>query len=305
MSKTSNINKMVVGLLAGLAMLFIAVIPVFAASETVYVTKTGTCYHKSGCEELSNGEIKTNLETAKNMGYEPCSKCIGSDGPSKTDSNKTDNSDSSDKTDKNDKNDKNDKTEVEEEVTATIGDEDGQSSSSKSTSSSSSKPKTSNSSSNSSNGSKILMTEKQRKAKFKSKTNPKMGTNPGNQPARAASAGFAYADFGTYNNYASKNGLGGAPIYLLGTVMDIQPVSEKDGKYSLAIMVNDCDGYQWYMRCNCAKDKYDLLKNELKGKAANIYGTYAGYSGVTNRPMMDVTVAMEIGGPSVLISLYQ
>lgn len=150
---------------------------------------------------------------------------------------------------------------------------------------------------------KELMTEKQRQQKFSSKTNPKIGTKP-TQPERPASAGFLYADFGTYNSYASENKLGGTPIYLLGTIMDVQPVEQNGSQYVVAIMVNDCDGYQWYMRCACNTAKYDLLKSEILGKAANIYGTYAGYSGIINRPMMDVSMILEVNGNSLNMVAY-
>lgn len=159
------------------------------------------------------------------------------------------------------------------------------------------------SSSKSSNG-KELLTESQRKKKFYSKTNPKRGAKPV-AVQRAASAGFVYADFATFNSYASENGLGMTPIYLLGTIMQIEKVSDKGDQYGAVLMVNDCDGYQWYMRVNVAKDKYDLMKAELLGKAANIYGYYTGYSGVTRRPMMDPTIVVEVGGNSVDLSIYK
>ena len=159
--------------------------------------------------------------------------------------------------------------------------------SSKKTTTSSGSSKKTTASSSDSDGYKVLLTDKQRASKFKSKTNPKMGATPITLP-RPASAGFPYADFAKYNDYNSDNHLGGTPIYLLGTVMDVQPVKEGDSDYKVAVMVNDCDGYQWYVRVNCSKAKYDLMKNEILGKAGYIYGTYAGYSGVTNRPMMDM-----------------
>ncbi len=48
----------------------------FAASgdTTVYVTKTGKCYHSSGCSSLSKSCIETTLESASAK-YSPCSKC--------------------------------------------------------------------------------------------------------------------------------------------------------------------------------------------------------------------------------------
>lgn len=43
-------------------------------SITVYVTKTGSKYHRSGCRYLSKSKIAINLETAKVL-YDPCSIC--------------------------------------------------------------------------------------------------------------------------------------------------------------------------------------------------------------------------------------
>ena len=156
----------------------------------------------------------------------------------------------------------------------------------------------------SSSGVKELMTDKQRKSRFRSKTNPKKGASP-KTPARPKSAGFSYADFGKYNSYNSENGLGGTPIYLLGTIMDMQPVKQAGEEYQVAVMVNDCDNYQWYMRCKCDKSKYELMKKELLGKSAYIYGTYSGYSGITNRPMMDMESVFEVGGKSFYMSIYE
>lgn len=177
-------------------------------------------------------------------------------------------------------------------------------SSKKKTTTSSGSSKTTTTASDSSDGYKELMTEKQRKKSFWSKTNPKMGTSP-ITPARPASAGFSYASFGVYNDYNSKNHLAGTPIYLIGTVMDVQAVKEGASDYKVAILVNDCDGYQWYLRAHCDKLKFGLLKSELLGKAGYIYGTYAGYSGVTQRPMMDMTMMIETPGNAVNMALYK
>jgi len=51
---------------------------------TVYVTKTGKCYHNSGCSSLSKSCIETTLEAASGK-YTPCSKCK----PPKLDSDTT------------------------------------------------------------------------------------------------------------------------------------------------------------------------------------------------------------------------
>ena len=147
------------------------------------------------------------------------------------------------------------------------------------------------------------MTQKQRKNRFMSKTNPKRGAKPVTLP-RLASSGFSYANFGTYNSYNSENNLGGTPIYLFGVITDMQPVKNLGSQYSVAVMVNDADGYQWYMRVKCDKSKYEVMKAQLTGKNLTIYGTYAGYSGVTNRPMMDIDVVY-MSGLWINMSTYQ
>ncbi len=151
---------------------------------------------------------------------------------------------------------------------------------------------------------KDLMTERQRHNKFLSKTNPKRGKSV-ITPARPKSAGFSYADFGSYNDYNSNNGRGGDFIYLLGTIMTMEPVKQNGDVYSVAMMVNDCDGYQWYMRFNCSKTNYAALKAELTGKQAYIYGRFGGYSGVTDRPMMDTWTVLEVGGKALDLRLFR
>lgn len=41
----------------------------------VYITKSGSKYHKHGCTYLSRSEIAIRLSDAKEEGYTPCSKC--------------------------------------------------------------------------------------------------------------------------------------------------------------------------------------------------------------------------------------
>jgi hypothetical protein len=43
-------------------------------SDTVYVTKTGTKYHREGCRSLRSSAIAITLEDAKKS-YEPCGIC--------------------------------------------------------------------------------------------------------------------------------------------------------------------------------------------------------------------------------------
>ena len=44
-------------------------------STTVYITKTGDCYHSSGCGYLSRSKIAISKSTAINTAYRPCSRC--------------------------------------------------------------------------------------------------------------------------------------------------------------------------------------------------------------------------------------
>jgi hypothetical protein len=50
---------------------------VYAASgdTVVYITKTGECYHSSGCSSLRRSKIETTLQSAIDRGYRACSKC--------------------------------------------------------------------------------------------------------------------------------------------------------------------------------------------------------------------------------------
>lgn len=46
-------------------------------SETVYVTKTGKCYHKKDCICLKKSKIEISKDQAENNEYVECSKCFG------------------------------------------------------------------------------------------------------------------------------------------------------------------------------------------------------------------------------------
>lgn len=45
------------------------------SGQTVYITKSGTKYHRSGCTYLKSSSIPISLEDAKNIGYGACSVC--------------------------------------------------------------------------------------------------------------------------------------------------------------------------------------------------------------------------------------
>lgn len=49
--------------------------PATPVSVTVYVTKTGEKYHKSGCQYLRKSKIAIDLDDAIAEGYTACSKC--------------------------------------------------------------------------------------------------------------------------------------------------------------------------------------------------------------------------------------
>ena len=44
-------------------------------SYTVYITKTGDCYHSSNCGYLSRSKISISKAAAVSQGYRPCSRC--------------------------------------------------------------------------------------------------------------------------------------------------------------------------------------------------------------------------------------
>ncbi len=58
-------------------MLFTPALRVYAldGNATVYITKTGSCYHVNGCRHLSRSKIETTLSNALAKGLTPCSNC--------------------------------------------------------------------------------------------------------------------------------------------------------------------------------------------------------------------------------------
>lgn len=45
-------------------------------SQTVYITRTGSKYHRNGCQYLRQSQIAISLSDAKARGYTPCSRCF-------------------------------------------------------------------------------------------------------------------------------------------------------------------------------------------------------------------------------------
>lgn len=55
--------------------LIILLAAVNLSAQTVYITKSGTKYHKSDCRYLSQSKIAVDLEEAVDRGFLPCSVC--------------------------------------------------------------------------------------------------------------------------------------------------------------------------------------------------------------------------------------
>ncbi len=47
-----------------------------STSQTVYITNTGSKYHRAGCQYLRQSQIAISLEKAKSQGYTACSRCF-------------------------------------------------------------------------------------------------------------------------------------------------------------------------------------------------------------------------------------
>ena len=54
---------------------FILILTSFLLAQTVYVTKTGKKYHRSGCSFLKTTSSSISLQDAVDQGYTPCSRC--------------------------------------------------------------------------------------------------------------------------------------------------------------------------------------------------------------------------------------
>ena len=49
--------------------------PLVSGDTIVYVTRTGSKYHRDGCSSLSKSKIEIALKEAFDQGYEPCKRC--------------------------------------------------------------------------------------------------------------------------------------------------------------------------------------------------------------------------------------
>jgi hypothetical protein len=53
----------------------IAVAHLYSYGQTVYITNTGTKYHRSSCQYLSKSKIAMQVDSASQAGYTTCSVC--------------------------------------------------------------------------------------------------------------------------------------------------------------------------------------------------------------------------------------
>lgn len=95
--------------------------------------------------------------------------------------------------------------------------------------------------------------------------------------------GFEKADYGKFNSYATKNGLGGTKIYVQGTVTE---VFDKDN--SVGLIIQQSDNEQWLVAIGeepvIGKSKLEKLLN----KTIEIFGEYVGYSDVFDMPHLEI-----------------
>lgn len=49
--------------------------PLVSGGTIVYITRTGSKYHRDGCSSLSRSKIEITLKEAVEEGYEPCKRC--------------------------------------------------------------------------------------------------------------------------------------------------------------------------------------------------------------------------------------
>lgn len=53
--------------------------------ETVYITKTGKCYHNANCKCLKKSSKTVDIKDAEKDGYRKCKKCVAAENKAKHD----------------------------------------------------------------------------------------------------------------------------------------------------------------------------------------------------------------------------
>lgn len=96
--------------------------------------------------------------------------------------------------------------------------------------------------------------------------------------------GYKYADFKTYNSYASENGLGDTCVYVIGKVIKTVDIGNLT-----SIMIQSDDGGNWLASVG---DSELFSKKEFSayvGKSIKCFGKYTGFSDITKTPAMFIT----------------
>ena len=57
-------------------LIFVLLLSATISAQNVYITKSGTKYHKSNCKYLSKSKIEIDLKTAKEKVYDACELCF-------------------------------------------------------------------------------------------------------------------------------------------------------------------------------------------------------------------------------------
>ena len=65
----------VTAIVPGITAATMQALPRIVVSRPVYITSSGTRYHKSWCPYLENSKIPLSRDEAEEDGYSPCSRC--------------------------------------------------------------------------------------------------------------------------------------------------------------------------------------------------------------------------------------
>ena len=70
-----TLRRIFCALLAAACLSAPATVRAVQEDTTVYITKTGECYHRGFCWHLSKSKIAVTLQEATDDGYRPCKNC--------------------------------------------------------------------------------------------------------------------------------------------------------------------------------------------------------------------------------------
>jgi len=95
--------------------------------------------------------------------------------------------------------------------------------------------------------------------------------------------GYEEADFDKYNSPASENGLGGAKIYIRGTLTDTEILSAQ-GTQTILGYITDNEDNDWLIKMHCVPIVSEDYYDDAIGKEVVVRVIYDGYSGVKEMP---------------------